>query len=1233
MGHTKYRALTPNENADLHDYQEALDYVFSEDKICNIALTGAYGSGKSSVIRSYEEKNQERTFIHISLAHFDEQGKAGQPDSDPTKIVNDLEGKILNQLIHQMPVKNIPQSYFQIKSELPWLHRLLIVLATLVFTSLWIYFFNFHKWVKLVAAQRVGWIKSLLLITIRPHFRLVGIVVIMLLFGIALFYFLSANNLQRVFKKVDLKGVIGFELFGAEEDTYFDKYLNKVLCLFDAADADAIVFEDLDRYDVTLIFEKLREINDLVYSRTKQGLRPGKKPLRFFYLIRDDVFTASDRSKFFDFIIPVVPYVDASNSCEQLLRRFSEVGLDNAFNKRFLQDVSLYLSDMRLLSNIVNEYIIYHGRLSGSGLKTQSDQQLAMVIYKNLYPGDFDLLYHGRGYVFALFESKNTLLEERRKQIDSKIDELNQQLVNSEREHLLSLDELNALFFPVTEEITVINETEIRGLNRTQLVKRILQNPDNVFYRYYRTEYQLDVAERRARMEQDPEYQQRKKALENRRVEQKLHKDIKVLEQKKLYLATLSIRELLDKADQDVVENFWNPVLPSYEEEGYLEKVQRSKDFALLKYLIRNGYIDETYAAYVSYFYPDSLTAQDRNFLLALSNRTPLDFDYHLDRPETIMERLDISDFLRRELRNFDLLRYLLCENCMTQIREWLQACDGDEGAYRFFIQFWHLKDYQAEFFHALYKMQPAWFQEWYWMGMLKGSDQQLFALDMLTFLSEEQLQEINTDHWLTDRISGDCDFLQIDQPNIPQLIAALKVLDVQFRSIAYRESDILLVQAVCRENLYVLNLPMLKLLMKIYWDIPDSDVESRSYSCIFHAPNVPLSQRVAENINEYAEVLLRESSARFSDDEDAVCDFLNSENLSEKYKLEYIHRMDTVLEDINSIDLISLWPALATDLRLKYTWQNIADYFAELDQDTGNLSPVLAAFIDSGTGELDWNYEALNKHIGKEKADKLRCAVLSDQKISLERFQTALAGMNLEYREGFPFTDVPDDRMKIILELNIVPMTVKNIGIIRKSYPGFWNDFVISTSPGALLKLISSGEITLTAEELSDLLEDSRLSAKQALELVNSFEGVISVQNRDYPIPIKVKIIQEHFDVGEIPAMLRSFDGEKPQIREAFLQYAVEHIEQIVNAVERIEYIPVHIYSGCLDNLTESEALKLRRHLANNDFDNVCTENKNPQFPNTAETRKILDFFKKYHWISSYKIEKGGIRAFSKQK
>lgn len=65
--HAKFRNLTPNAHADLQYYRDALDYVFSNDEIRNVALSGAYGSGKSSVIRSYENISEKRTFIHISL--------------------------------------------------------------------------------------------------------------------------------------------------------------------------------------------------------------------------------------------------------------------------------------------------------------------------------------------------------------------------------------------------------------------------------------------------------------------------------------------------------------------------------------------------------------------------------------------------------------------------------------------------------------------------------------------------------------------------------------------------------------------------------------------------------------------------------------------------------------------------------------------------------------------------------------------------------------------------------------------------------------------------------------------------------------------------------------------------------------------------------------------------------------------------------------------------------------
>ena len=496
---------------------------------------------------------------------------------------------------------------------------------------------------------------------------------------------------------MDLNGLVGIELFNAEEDTYFDKYLHNVLYLFDQADADAIVFEDLDRYDVTLIFEKLREISDLAYSREKCGLRPKKKPLRFFYLIRDDVFTASDRSKFFDFIIPVVPFVDASNSCDQLLERFEKAGFEGLFTKRFLQDVSLYLGDMRLVSNIVNEFSVYHGRLSGSGLATKPDRQLAMVICKNLYPGDFDLLQKGRGYVYALFEQKEKLLKEKKAEecIDSKIQELRQCLDDAEKEPLESIDELNALYFPLAEYEIIIDGVPTSNLSRTELVRRILDKPNSVKYTHYAQYYSyyhkdtpaLVVTEKRATMETDEEYIRRKISIENQSAQRQreLLEEIWQLQKYKAKLATMSLKEIILDLGPDDETNFWSPELPSYEPENYLKKIQNSKNFGLLKDLLRNGYIDENYAAYISYFYPNSLTVQDRNFLLSIADRAPLPPDYHLDRPDTVLDRLENADFFRQEVRNFDLLAHLL-EAKGPNLPSFLQSGTEDENALLFLL-------------------------------------------------------------------------------------------------------------------------------------------------------------------------------------------------------------------------------------------------------------------------------------------------------------------------------------------------------------------------------------------------------------------------------------------------------------------------------------------------------------------------------------------------------------------
>ena len=92
------------------------------------------------------------------------------------------------------------------------------------------------------------------------------------------------------------------------------------------------------------------------------------------------------------------------------------------------------------------------------------------------------------------------------------------------------------------------------------------------------------------------------------------------------------------------------------------EKPQRHRIeyFDLLKFLIRNGYIDETYADYMSYFYENSLSRIDKIFLRSITDKKAKEYIYQLKSPKLVVLRLRLVDFDQEEILNFDLLTYLL---------------------------------------------------------------------------------------------------------------------------------------------------------------------------------------------------------------------------------------------------------------------------------------------------------------------------------------------------------------------------------------------------------------------------------------------------------------------------------------------------------------------------------------------------------------------------------------------
>lgn len=337
----KLESLTPKDDIDISSYEEALDFALSDDTVTNIAMTGPYGAGKSSVIETYKKKNKDKRFMNISLTHFE-----GSEKTD----TNVLEGKIVNQLLHQIDYDKIPQTIFKIKTNAKKSKLLGYSASIIIFILSCLLTFKFEDWKKYlnhlfinkdssdVVKRVIGWLSS-------SGFNII-ILIIFLLSTFFLIYSLIKLQLNRqLFKKVTFKGN-EVEIFKDREESYFDKFMNDVIYLFTSSEKEIIIFEDLDRFENATIYERLYEINLLINKRLLA--KDGQSQIKFIYLIKDDAFESKDRAKLFDLIIPIVPVIDSSNSFEQFIKVFNDSDISEEFDKKTLQKLSLYIDDMRL---------------------------------------------------------------------------------------------------------------------------------------------------------------------------------------------------------------------------------------------------------------------------------------------------------------------------------------------------------------------------------------------------------------------------------------------------------------------------------------------------------------------------------------------------------------------------------------------------------------------------------------------------------------------------------------------------------------------------------------------------------------------------------------------------------------------------------------------------------------------------------------------------------------------
>ena len=1207
-----FEKLTPDKDADISVYEEAIEFVFDNSDVTNIAISGAYGAGKSSVIESYEKKHDDKNFLHISLAHFE---PTERNESEDSVKETTLEGKILNQLIHQIPVDRIPQTNFRVKKDVG--RRNIIIITILLYVLLGSITFismsnKIQNWVDALCDGRL---KSLLAIFTNDFTVFFAAIALAGSAFICIYNAVKVQKNKNLFHKVTVQGNT-IEIFENKDESYFDKYLNEVLYLFEQVEADVIVFEDMDRFNSNVIFERLREVNNLVnvhkYNKFKNKKRhklinkifrrkeKQYKPLRFFYLLRDDVFVTKDRTKFFDYIIPIVPVLDGTNSYDQFITHLKQGNILEKFDSTFLQRLALYIDDMRVLKNVYNEFLVYMYRLNNTDLNW--NKMLAIIVYKNIFPRDFCNLQLGKGYVHELFEQKENLSKETIGKLEEEKQLIQEKITYINKENLTDVQELNDAY-----------EAKYNRLPRDSWYNQLTQEG------------------RKEKDKLEKEKEKRIEVIDNRNKGMMTELEVKLqdIEQRISATKTKLLSELITRDNTDSI--FMIKSINPIGEENQYNEIKGSDYLELLKFLISNGYIDETYNDYMTYFYEDSLSAHDKMFLRRITDKKGSDYEYSLKDVEKVLSSpvLRVVDFYEEETLNFNLLKGLLVNQENPKYQKYLSALIKqmkDNKDTEFISKFYDSTQFDKTFIIKLNEQWTDFFSYIAVNKILPLKQIRGFSLDSLCLLDENKIQDINVEGCLTDYISNQSDYLNIQNPDVAKIISQFCILGVKLKKIEIDTANKDLIVGVYENNLYELTFENIKLMIKsMYGEYDSYNIEHRNYTVIQGKSESPLAKYIAENINRYANEYLKNCNGYIEDSEDVAIKFINDENVLGDIQEKYVNVLKTVISDISVIQNKKLWNEMLDKRIIKKTVPNIIHYYTEYCCDS-----QLIKFINECDAGMDYSH--IENEFGGEIARQFFDSVAVNNEIKTSRYQEILCNMGYGY-DVYDTYDISDDKMEVLIKKDVIEMNNVGLEYIRNHYKKY-TALYIDENIEAYLRIITSDNFSY--EEALHIL-GMEIGDKEKIDLLGLTTEPISVVGKGYSSSLIKYILDNNFDEHDENELYQHFSEYEEVIQSSIYRVAKSRIANIIdnstivlddNLLSKLLTMSkcsmddkIQLWAKALPNLTEETCKKHFDELGFPELKGIFTKRNNytKTYEDNSFIRDILYMLKKNTWIFDY--------------
>lgn len=1140
----------------------------------NIAVTGPYGSGKSSILLSLKENYPQYNYLNISLATLksyeqetNNEGSSIDGEDEGNNLNRLIEYSILQQLIYRERQDVIPNSRFKRISHIENKKIYAIAAGVITFIISLIVVFE-PKFV------RIEWLCDILSIAwLNICADIVSIIYMLVaLFYTTIFFIRYFGNSKL--NKLNLKDA---EIELTEDTSIFNKHLDEILYFFQVTDYNVILIEDLDRFESPDIFLKLRELNILL-NESKIVDRPGQC-IVFIYAVKDDIFVDAERSKFFDYITTVIPVINPSNSKDKLKEELEQRGYDD-INDFHLKEISFFIDDMRLLKNIANEYHQYREKIGG---ELPSQNLLAMIVYKNYYPRSFSELHRCEGKIYECFRLKEIFIKKIIEELNSKIDvakKKNDRIL--ENQHLKE-QELRQIYIDeyrrrLPECLTIkVNDSDYQFddiiSNKSLFDDLISQESITYTINYYgsiskRTQ-DIKFSDIEKKVDPSHNYKQRLTFLQTNFNQIKVK--IETLERQRLDVQSLRFQELMQKLDLEQSEEYMSLELE-----------------AMPEFFLLRGYIDENYYDYISYFYGRMISRHDWDFVLGMKLNKKPSYDFHFDNIDFVIHEIPLYVYKFKSILNVEILSYLASNYEKNKFRiRYLIKIAVEENAWDFLVKCYQSINYANNIFSLIFQLK-----KYSWESFIKYDDElKDILIEIWIRYAEPANQVIESIEWVELHYS----FLteRIEILGLSHIKEIIHSGNHKFTELNIQSNY--LIEYIIANNFYKLNIHNINLIANYLLNENNSDNNKLNLTYIYNTDNKIFIEYVEENLELCLKDIFVFPSSK-NESEETIVRIIEANNVSEKVKNDYLKNqkntlgLEAIADDEDKILAMKLF--LITP-----NWQQVYNYH----QLVGEMTDELISFIEKFVYEL-----IKSPSLPEDAEQKLVVYIVTANALSIGVYEKLLSALKKWKFDNINLSKLSSEKIEKLITYSMLKYSDYNTTMLSENFPSKIFAKYLIHHKSMYLKEINSINYT---QELSIILMNSdELTNREKGLIIPSFspdifDGAIKLANdslivlQKEPIPVKHELL---ISILENSDMLNS---------------KISVISMTINNVD----------------LEEKEIDELLSTLPE-PYRSVSLRGKKPLLPYSPSNEYLAEILKRKDYISSYSKKNNNIRIYTKK-